>query len=177
MSTIELLGCRVKPKKSALRLGRGREIIEEVMTRSPVKTAVEIGTFMGVTTAFMSQFCEMVYTVDLLDGAVERMEREGWKNNFYRGTMWEKMGVESKIWFQPVKCNHSKERFLKKVDFDFAFVDGGHGYDDVRFDFELVKRCGRVLLHDYDKGKAVAQFVDDTGGFEIIDNFAYWEEK
>jgi hypothetical protein len=168
-------------RRSALNLPNGAEDIKKFMTIKPIKIAIEIGTFRGITSAWMSQFCDRLYTVDLLDGQVQQPL---WKDLPMRGDIWKYLEIpDDKIWFQPVKCNNSKERFLKKINFDFAFVDGDHSYEGVKKDFELVKRCGRVLFHDYDKapGKAcpVRDFINSIkeGTIETTKDFAYWEDK
>ena len=62
---------------------------------------------------------------------------------------------------------------------DFAFVDGDHKYNEIALDFELVKKCGRVLFHDYgmDHLPDVTDFVDTLPRREVtIDRpFAYWQ--
>ena len=72
------------------------------------------------------------------------------------------------------------ERYMREYgipNFDFAFIDGSHKYDDVKFDFECVKRCGRVLFHDYDckRHPDVTKFVDELSNVIKGRPFAYWE--
>jgi len=73
---------------------------------------------------------------------------------------------------------------IDALEFDFAFVDGAHYDQAVRFDFALVKRCGRVLFHDYDnRGPPnrddIYRFVNslsgNVGGTVVVDGvFAMW---
>lgn len=164
--------------KSSIRTDNGDQVLKEILEDIKPKFVVEIGTYKGIAALYMSQFCKRVYTVDLLDGKLEGEEKS---KTPIRTKLWEHFGVEN-IWFQPVKCNHSKERFLKKIDFDFAFVDGDHSYEGAEYDFGLVKRCGRVLFHDYSKSKAekrngVYNFVNTLPKEQITVKgiFAYWQ--
>ena len=61
--------------------------------------------------------------------------------------------------------------------FQFAFIDGCHDlYDEVKKDFEAVKKCGVVLFHDYRKSfPEVIKFCDEIG-CEPLGEFALWKE-
>ena len=63
-------------------------------------------------------------------------------------------------------------------NFDFAFIDGDHTGDRPAKDFELVKKCGRVLFHDRTR-EAVKAVIDalPKDEVEIMGGFAYWERK
>jgi hypothetical protein len=79
--------------------------------------------------------------------------------------------------------NRDKKRILDNIDFDFVFIDGDHSFKGVRYDFELVKKCGRVLFHDYDrapgKDAPVRDFIDTIkeGKMRTTKDYAYWEAK
>lgn len=169
-------------RRSALNLPNGAEDLVMFMNRKPVNIAIEIGTLKGVTSALMSLHCNKLFTFDLLYGQLEKIkDTADWVDTPIRTEIWKYLGVYNKIWFQPIKCNNSKERHIKMIgDFDFAFIDGDHSYEGVKFDFDLVKHCGRVLFHDYDKapGKKcpVRDFINTIkeGKIETTKDYAYW---
>lgn len=172
-----LHGARVL-KRSALSIRGGAHVFERTMSGKGFRTAVEIGTYRGVAAAEMAQYCERVVTIDLKHGKLESMGER-----FDRKAFWESLGV-SNVELVLVEDNAEKARFLRKLDFDFAFVDGAHD-ESVANDFEMVKKCGKVLFHDYDpRGRPdldhVYNFVLHKLPREevtVMDIFAFWEAR
>lgn len=148
-----------------------------------IDTIVEIGTYRGISTAYISQFANKVYAFDIVDYP------EKYK-------VWYDLKVSHKIFFNVVKSRYEDniaknfegkfpkdkrainiESVLDEINFDFAFIDGEHTYKDVKADFELVKRCGRVLFHDVDPVyKQVNKFAHEIG-IKINGNIGYWEAE
>lgn len=182
---IEVFGTR-KLHGTALGWRRGDDMLEcEQWLRwflkiiNP-KVAVEIGTWRGVMTALLAHYVrEKVYTLDIRDYP---------ETNF----IWSYFGVEDKIKYVLVPSEKRKKNFLASLDFDFAFIDGNHTYEGVSNDFVCVKKCGRVLFHDYFKeAKSIdsdpdneekvgtKKFVDTLPQDEVqvFEPFAYWEKK
>lgn len=127
------------------------------------KTIVEIGTRYGISAAVLTSTCK-VYTFDI---------------EYYSETeyVWNELNVKKDINYFVVNNRKEIRKILKKVKFDFAFVDGNHTYKDVKADFELVKHCGRVLFHDNFKGfPEIAKFCREIG-CKKIGRFGYWEKK
>lgn len=168
-------------RRSAINLPGGAEFLKYFMTAAPIKNAVEIGTFRGVTSAVMSQYCNRVYTIDLKHGQYEKIRNNvEWADTPARAELWRGLDIKN-IYFFPVSGNGEKRALINDLDsFDFAFIDGDHSYEGVAYDFELVKRCGRVLFHDYDQapGKKcpVRDFIKsiDYGNLETTKDYAYW---
>lgn len=158
---------------------------EDFFRQLNINIAVEIGTFWGITAAYIAQFANMVHTFDIVDHPQK-----------YK--VWRKFKVKDKISFHLVKSRDvigntfkdfegthtlaGKEIDIKTIidtiEFDFAFIDGDHNYKNVKADFELVKKCGRVLFHDiipefYDVNK----FVHEIGIKQIFHNIGYWEAE
>lgn len=157
-------------RKSVLSIRDGAGVFERVLGGGQFKRALEIGTYRGVSSALMAQFCETVVTIDLIEG---KMERD--RQVFDRVRFWEAMGignVESHL----VANDAEKMALVESLSFDFAFVDGDHEGDAPRRDFELVKRCGCVLFHDYDGENGVVRLIDSLppSNVEILDIFALW---
>jgi hypothetical protein len=176
-------------KKSALHLKDGAEDIEYFMQKNPIETAIEIGTFRGVTSLLMANYCKKLITFDLYEGQLEYLlndfewgQGDRWIDTPYRQQLWFPYGTDN-IFFLPVEDNKKKAYYLRELNYDFAFIDGDHSYEGVKADFEMVKDCGRVLFHDYDKaeGKScpVRDFINSIkeGYIETTTDFAYWEAR
>lgn len=173
-------------KRSAMNLVNGFEDLEYFMKLKPINIAVEIGTFRGITSAIMSQYCKKLYTIDLFDGQIEK-NRDKWGNDPKREEIWNALGIKN-IVYCPVESNKDKFKFLRSINFNFCFIDGEHSYDGVKRDFEYTKHCSNVLFHDYDdsgrqKRNDVFNFVNTlpkqeyTKQLTIRSVFAYWEAK
>jgi len=165
-------------RKSALNIRAGAGVIPWAMQGKGYRTAVEIGTYRGCATAEMAQYCARVVTFDLAHGRLEQ-NAERWD----RDAFWRSLGVHN-VGFVPVRDDTEKARWLRNMDFDFAFVDGAHDRASVALDFELVRKCGRVLFHDADDngpGRAndVFEFLQTLPKDELIykDIFALWMPK
>lgn len=142
-----------------------------------IKVAVEIGTYNGTTTALLAHYADKVITIDV-------------RNYIDKYPFWFDYGVYQKIDSYLVVDDKDKADLLRRIDFDFAFIDGDHMEKSVRFDLECVKKCGRVLFHDYyetrERGdiasassRGVVRVVDELPGDEVRIGkpFAYWEKK
>lgn len=151
-----------------------------------IKVMVEIGTCYGLSAAHFAQYVGELHTFDVADF-------QG------RQKMWDDLGVADNIYFylingRPEKNGNIKNHLgivpknpkaidiktvLGKLNYDFAFIDARHNYEDVKLDFELVKSCGRVLFHDTNKLRfeGVNKFVNEIGAKKLYYNVSYWEEK
>ena len=75
-------------RKSVLSIRDGAGVFETILGGGQFKRALEIGTYRGVSSALMAQFCDAVVTIDLRNG---KMERD--RQVFDRVRFWEAMGV------------------------------------------------------------------------------------
>ena len=164
-------------KRSILSIREGAGVMEHFLKGRGVRTALEIGTYRGVGAAEISQFVDRVITIDLRHGRLEQLGEE-WD----RHAFWRSLGVDN-VELHLVDDDAEKAELIRGLDFDFAFVDGAHDAR-VRDDFELVKRCGRVLFHDVDsRGKPeldhVYNFVMSLPRHELEqrDIFALWTDS
>ncbi len=157
-------------RKSILSIRDGAGVIDQLLGGGQYKRVLEIGTYRGVSSAYMAQFCERVITVDLINGKMEQDHQL-----FDRVRFWEALEIAN-IDLRLVCCDLSKAAVIAAEQFDFAFVDGDHEGDAPRRDFELVKRCGTVLFHDYDGDNGVMALIDSLPKeqIEIMDIFALW---
>ena len=158
-------------RKSILSIRDGAGAIEQILGGGGYRRVLEIGTYRGVASAYMAQFCERVTTIDLAFG---KMEQDGQMHDRVR--FWEAMGIDN-IDLRLIDSDGEKPALIGAQEFDFAFVDGDHEGEAPRRDFELVKRCGAVLFHDYGADNGVTALVNSLPRkqVEIIDIFAFWQ--
>lgn len=164
-------------KRSALSIRGGAHVFERVLSGKGYRTVLEIGTYRGCAAAEMAQYCERVITIDLKHGKLEQMGEA-----FDRRAFWDSLGVQN-IDLYLVENDAKKAKLVKGLEFDLAFIDGAHDRT-VANDFELVKRCGRVLFHDYEpRGRPdldyAYNFVNTLPKDEIepMDIFCLWQKK
>lgn len=145
--------------------------------KDPIKCAIDIGTYKGTGTALLAHYADKVITID--------------KNNYIdKFSFWIEYNVYDKIQSFTVDSEKDKADLIDRFDFDFALIDGDHSLKGVMSDFELVKKCGRVLFHDYyesgssfDTGSAsrlgIVPLVQSLPREELTlaPPFAYWEDK
>lgn len=96
-------------------------------------TCFEIGTWNGLTAAVLSRFFDQVVTVDI---AHNELKHE----------------ILSHLGITNVKCvdirdNDHKAQVAKRLEFDFAYLDGDHA-NDTESDWELTKGCRHILFHE-----------------------------
>lgn len=148
------------------------------------KIAVEIGTYKGVSTLILSSTCDKVFTFDIF----YQKETE---------LLWNIFNVRDKIEYYfcsneanfnfsnkkalmeaSQKYRYKIEEKIKKIEFDFAFIDSCHEYySEVEADFEMVKHCGCVLFHDNVKSfPGVYNFVKNIGAEKLEGVFALWRK-
>lgn len=175
---VDLYGSGVL-RKSAMGIRAGDGVFERVLSGKGYRTVLEIGTYRGCSAAEIAQYVDRVITIDLKRG---KLELAG--NEFDRYAFWASLGI-SNIDLMLVEDDAEKKALVDSLDFDLAFVDGAHD-ETVRNDFELVKRCGRVLFHDADDNRlrekkpnasnCVFEFIDTLPKHEVefMGIFALW---
>ncbi len=173
---VELYGPRVL-RRSALNIRGGAGVFERLLAGKGYRTALEIGTYRGCAAAEMASYCERVITIDLKAGRLESLNE-----TFDRAAFWASLGIAN-IDLRLVEDDAEKKALIDTIEFDFAFIDGAHDAR-VRDDFEMVKRCGRVLFHDYDRRGIpdldhVYDFVNTLPRqqVQVLDIFAYWTDS
>lgn len=168
----ELNGMNFKPTsiKYQENLNVLEKAISEIHKKKPINNILEIGTYQGMSSCWFSTFCKHIDTIDIDDHKIK-----------YK--LWDAMNIRNKIDFHLIKSDAGKKELINSLDFDFAFVDGDHE-EGVNLDFELVRKCGRVLFHDYNKENAyllehfkhIIKLVDSLPESEVVvyNEYAYW---
>ena len=128
---------------------------------------VEIGTYNGITAIILARYFKEVVSIDIFPHTAKHAIAEF-------------VGVTN-VRFVDIKDNEEKADIINGLDFDAAYSDGDHS-NDTQLDFDLVKRCRRVLFHEYwDIQTPVYNLVNSLKqkrGKVIIDGkFAYWEGR
>lgn len=135
------------------------------------KVGLEIGTYHGVTSILLAERFERFISVSVDDEDPKRLlKRE----------LAEFLGVKN-ITFYDAKDNAEKGEIIRSLEFDFAYSDGDHTSDTVA-DWKLVKRCGRVLFHEYwPLQPPVWDLVNSLPPEEVTrahhDILAYWQAR
>lgn len=161
------------------------------------KVIVEIGTYKGIGTVMLASLAEKVYTFDILyqpdTEFVWRLFNIEKKIEYYIVGVYKEeiplmevtRAIRNEIsifWVVNRMIDHKGsrnliEKELRNLDFDFAFIDGRHNYEDAKKDFEIVKKCGRVLFHDVvEKYPGMQKFIKEIRA-KTINEFGYWEDK
>lgn len=130
-----------------------------------VKRIVEIGPGCGMTTLVMAS-CENVISIDTFDIKLQ----------IVAVPLWKKFNVDKKINYHIMPSSKDIYEVIDSLDFDFAFVDGSHVYEDELDDVKHVMKCGRVLVDDYD-GLQIKRIIDDIGGKQLEDRFGLWMQN
>ena len=115
----------------------------------------EIGTLNGITAIILSRYFRKVISVDI-------------KESPDRAKIIDYIGVKN-IEFRII----NEEKDIPD-EYDFAYVDGNRV--DAKHDFEIVKKCGRVLFHDYYENEPVWHLMKTLPKEETIIQppMAYW---
>ena len=133
-------------------------------------TCLEIGTYNGITAVVLSQFFDKVVCVSL--------DAPDLKRGIIKQQIVDHLGIKN-IKFIDVDSNEQKAEVIRGLTFDFCYQDGDHTHDTYT-DFELVKRCGRVLFHEAwaiqpPVWNLVHSLPDDAVTWADYDCFAYWQ--
>lgn len=133
--------------------------------RRPV--CLEIGTHHGVGSAILAIRGLDVITLDIDRYPIQRR-------------IWAHFGVEARVSPLITTGDADTARLAQDMQFDLAFIDGCHEFASVAANFDAVKRCGRVIFHDYEHRKhrdRTVAFVDaiDYGRTTKLSPFAVWE--
>lgn len=112
------------------------DIFRYFLEKAKPKIALEIGTHYGVSTALIAEYAEEVHTFDIFAFPIQEK-------------IWDFCGCKHKIKVYNCKSSKLKKQIVESIPFDFAFIDGSHMFENVAFDFALVRRCGNILFHDY----------------------------
>lgn len=135
---------------------------------------LEIGTLRGLSSVVLAYFSRSVVTIDVerhpdLEKVLSLLDRD----------------IRDRIATIQVQDNDDKALLISRLNFDFAFIDGGHTEGQVAIDFGLTRRCGELLFHDYPASGSGCNGVDlilkgpmaADGQIELRPPFAWWRAE
>jgi predicted O-methyltransferase YrrM len=120
------------------------EFIHTLVARLQPRATLEVGMGYGCSAAYIiSAACVTHYAMDPLQAEYHHL---GLKNL-------EKLGLAVHLKFFPEYSYAALPRLVSQgLKVDFAFIDGGHRFDDIFIDFYyvdlLLEKGGHILLHD-----------------------------
>lgn len=100
------------------------------------KTILEIGTGKGVGTIMLSRLADRVLTIDI---GPYPLRQQIWD--------WDKAHNITQVLV--TDDTHKSTLVADWLKFDMALIDADHSERGCKLDFDLVKACGAVLVHDY----------------------------
>jgi hypothetical protein len=71
-----------------------------------------------------------------------------------------------KFKYKLIKGN-TNDTLITSEKYDFAFIDGGHSYETVKHDYEMLKETPIIIFDDY-QIKGVRDFVDELEGVQEL---------
>lgn len=133
------------------------------MHRVSGQRCIEIGTCRGLTAIVLARYFGEVVSFDI--------DRDPEKHAIAAT-----LGVKNVVYVD-VADNAEKASLIDALKFDFAYVDGDHARDTEE-DFALVRRCGRVLFHEYWQAQPpvwnLVNRLRDAGRVVTQDKLALW---
>ena len=142
---------------SCVYLNDGEVYLREALDKVKPTKAIEIGTYQGVSTAIISEYCKKVWAFDIF-------------NQPLRAEIWNFLKIEN-IEFDIAKDREAENKTIKKLikdeKIDFCFIDGAHFHGELEKDFDACKACPNILIHDY-----TPEFPEV---FEFVQKQSHWE--
>ena len=132
------------------------------------KRCIEIGTAKGLTAIVLAQYFDEVVSIDIETDADKFLVADF-------------CGFSNKIKFIDVTGNTAKKELISMLDFDAAYSDGNHA-QDAEFDFNILRKCGRIVFHEYwplqpPVWTLVNNLRRSPGNVEAEGLFALWTDK
>ena len=102
--------------------------------------------------------------------------------------IWKFRNVFDRVDYFVIPAKKTIKKFIAMLDFDCAVIDADHTWKGVSNDYEMTKKCGNVIFHDYgwelldeenENYPDVTRFVDTLPGDEVLKTppFALWRAK
>jgi hypothetical protein len=126
----------------------------------------EVGTWNGITAVILSKFFKRVVSVDIIHTET-------------KAKVLRHLGINN-VQFIDIDSNDEKRGLAEQLDFDFAYLDGNHT-EDTATDWEITKKCGRVLFHEaWPWQESVWELVHQLPREEVVQNgegLALWVKQ
>ncbi|HBT75063.1 TPA: hypothetical protein DEB29_03630 [Candidatus Wolfebacteria bacterium] len=130
-----------------------KDTLAKLIKEHNVKTVIEIGCFLGLSTKFfVEQGCNVV-SIDTFEGAADINRSEEVQKRLptlYEQFMFnmQELGIADKVHVVRMTSEEAAKP-VRVGKADLIYIDGSHQYEDVKLDIELWKdRATKVLCGD-----------------------------
>lgn len=152
------------------------KVFRDVFAQEPVASHLEIGCLNGITAAVMTQYADVVHTIDIVDYPLKY-------------EIWDFLGLSGKIKFHLIKNEVEKFDLIENLDFQSAYPDGNH-VNHTFSDFLITRKCGRLLFHEAGNESSqpwnlvkslpkdeIKSFSYKKGKKTVTSNIVYWKRN
>jgi len=111
-----------------------RDSLAKIFEYQNIKTAIEIGSWLGKSSSFIAKHVERLYCVDIWELQPEQDQGQ-WKengDNLYEQFLSNIIHLDLTEKIIPIKSSSEDAQIEEKVD--LVFIDGSHTYENVKFD-------------------------------------------
>jgi hypothetical protein len=133
---------------------RNRARLAQLISQLGVKSVIEIGCFLGLSTVWFALHTFRVQCIDTWredaqepsgNNLVETLARMGCPRDFYH--VWEGNVARSGMWpkVTPIR-GRSQEIHGHVVSADLVYIDGDHGYEECKRDIELYAPKAKMVV-------------------------------
>jgi len=152
------------------------DTLRELIRKHKIKSVIEVGCFVGLSTVFFAEQGCKVWAIDTFDAA----KRERYLNPQYKKVAEFQYRVFRKNTqaFRNVipLVMTSEEAAYLNIEADLVYIDASHNYEDVKKDIALwLPKAKKILCGDdyTERWPGVRQAVDECG-LEINKNQRVW---
>jgi hypothetical protein len=139
---------------SCVYLHNGEGVLRDMMKHVKDKvSALEIGTYNGVSACILAEYFDKVYTIDI--------EKQKLTDEIidYAG--------DGKVITFIAKDRKHEIELVDSIKYDFVFIDGEHFHGELKKDYDMVKGCKYILVHDYSESfPEVWEFCNSLEGYD-----------
>ncbi len=146
----------------------------KIIQEHNIKTVIEIGSFLGASTAFFATHCDHVYAIDPFKKWQEGIKRwyiDEVDEYFYDQFDFnmKELGVRNRITAIPSTSIDAAGLF-PNLKADLVYIDAIHDYDNVKRDIKLWKDRASIIVcgDDYDENwTELKKAVDEVANVQV----------
>lgn len=156
--------------------------LEKLIKEYNVKTVIEIGSFLGLSTAFFAEKCEHVVAIDPFvltdEGRKYYPGAEPLEDDLYPQFEFnmQSLGLMNKIEVLKMTSEEASKKYKESAD--LIYIDGSHAYEDVLADINLWNPRAKLIIcgDDYDENWPEVRDAVDASFSDILVNGRVWYE-
>ena len=153
-----------------------RETLEMLIKKHEIKTVIEVGCFVGLSTVFFAERCERVIAIDTFDALI----RESYLGEKHKEAAQDQLKTfkeNTKDFNNILALKMTSEEASKlPIEADLIYIDAAHDYENVKKDMGLwLPKANKVLCGDdyTDRWPGVKKAVNESG-LNINKNQRVW---